>query len=273
MGHHYAGAVVGPAFGGGAVSLYRGLYMASVFVVIGSIATPVVGTYASLAGLSTAGFFVAMLSASIATSIATWLRIPTSTIQIYGFSIVGVAISERASMDLGVLARIAASWILAPLMAYTISPAFYRINLNPGRALIATMLLSATALGMNDVSNAASSIVGMGHPELLAKAYSGSLMALGLITWGRRLVRTIGGEMGAISPRSYLAAHITKIASLLMINTLGLNASMNQTLVAALARLGAERRVVMRIVAGWIYSPLIGLTISFSISSLASIYL
>jgi len=48
---------------------------------------------------------------------------------------------------------------------------------------------------------------------------------------------------------------------------------MNQTLVAALTRLGAERRVVMRIVAGWIYSPLIGLTISFSISSLASIYL
>jgi phosphate/sulfate permease len=110
MGHHYAGAVVGPAFGGGAVSLYRGLYMASVFVVIGSLATPVVGTYASLAGISTAGFFVAMLSASI----ATWLRIPTSTIQIYGFSIVGVVISERASMDLGVLARIAASWILAP---------------------------------------------------------------------------------------------------------------------------------------------------------------
>lgn len=79
--------------------------------------------------------------------------------------------------------------------------------------------------------------------------------------------------MGALSPRSYLAAHITKIASLLMLNTLGLNASMNQTLVAALARLGAERRVVMRIVAGWIYSPLIELTISFSISSLASIYL
>lgn len=79
----------------------------------------------------------------------------------------------------------------SPLMAYTISPAFHRINLNPGRALIAIMLLSALALGMNDVSNVASGIVGMGYPGLLAKAYAGSLMALGLITWGRGLVRAI----------------------------------------------------------------------------------
>lgn len=79
-------------------------------------------------------------------------------------------------------------------------------------------------------------------------------------------------EMETISPRSYLAAHMTKIASLLTLNMLGLNASMNQTLIAALARLGAEGRAVRRIVAGWIYSPIIWLAISVSIS-LASLYL
>jgi phosphate/sulfate permease len=51
MGHHYSGAVVGPAFGSRAVHMYTGIILAGIFVVIGSLATNVVATYVSLANV------------------------------------------------------------------------------------------------------------------------------------------------------------------------------------------------------------------------------
>src|SRR5271157_1108055 len=51
MGHHYAGAVVGPAYGSRVVRMYAGIALAGVFVMVGSLVTPVVSTYVSLAPL------------------------------------------------------------------------------------------------------------------------------------------------------------------------------------------------------------------------------
>jgi hypothetical protein len=52
MGHHYSGAVVGPAFGSKAIHMYySGILLAGILVVIGSLATHVISTYASLSNI------------------------------------------------------------------------------------------------------------------------------------------------------------------------------------------------------------------------------
>ena len=52
------------------------------------------------------------------------------------------------------------------------------------------------------------------------------------------------------------------------LNLFGVNASMNQTIVAALASMGAKKDVLRSIAAGWVYSPVIGFAVSFVLSVL-----
>jgi len=72
-----------------------------------------------------------------------------------------------------------------------------------------TMCYSALVLGLNDVSNAASPMIGAGLNEYISRFISGALMGAGLIIWGSRLVKFIGGKIGISDVRYFLAAHIT----------------------------------------------------------------
>jgi len=268
MGYHYAGAVVGPAYGGGAIPLRLGLLSSALLVVIGSLATPVVYTYVALADLDDKGYLSSLLASSITTTIATYARVPTSTIQIFAFSVLGSAVASSSYINWGIALYIALSWALAPSISYAASPWIRRAL--PARAdrkiLLATMAYSALILGMNDVSNAASPMIGAGINEAASRLASGALMGAGMIIWGSRLARLVGEEIGVTDTRSFIAAHITKSLTLTAHNVLGLNASMNQTLIGALAGLGAERRVITKIVLGWIYSPAIGFSVSVVIT-------
>ena len=86
MGHHYAGAVVGPAFGSRSMGMYQGIVLAGVFVMVGSLATGVVSTYVSLASIPGIYNAVALFSLVLMANVTTYLKIPTSTIQLYAFS-------------------------------------------------------------------------------------------------------------------------------------------------------------------------------------------
>jgi PiT family inorganic phosphate transporter len=82
MGHHYAGAVVGPAYGAHAVKMYAGIALAGIFVILGALVTPVVATYVMLAPLTGIYADVALFSLVVMTNVTTYLKVPTSTIQL-----------------------------------------------------------------------------------------------------------------------------------------------------------------------------------------------
>jgi phosphate/sulfate permease len=73
------------------------------------------------------------------------------------------------------------------------------------RFLMVTMCYSALVLGLNDVSNAASLMIGAGLDEYISRFISEALMGAGLIIWGSRLVKFIGGEIGISYVRYFLA--------------------------------------------------------------------
>ena len=118
-------------------------------------------------------------------------------------------------------------------------------------------LLGAGA-GLNDVSNAASSLVVAGYGILFAKVVCGISMYLGVLMWGPRLIRGVGEELIAMDCRKAVSSQLTKSIMISTLNSVGLNASMNQTIVSALAGLGARRHVMRSVVSGWICGPLIG---------------
>jgi len=276
LGHHYSGAVVGPAFGSRAITMYSGIVIAGVLVVVGALATSVVSTYVSLSSI-TGIYNIAVLSSLVLmANVTTFLKVPTSTIQLYAFSVLGAAAATGASVNYALFLTLVASWVFAPIASFFLGRGIHSVMPSESRyfryVIVAIMLYSALVLGLNDVSNAASSLVSAGYDITLAKAICGVSMYLGMLMWGPRLIRRVGEELIAMDYRKAVSSQLTKSIIISALNSVGLNASMNQSIVSALAGLGARKHVLRSIVKGWIYSPVIGFATAY-ILSLMILYL
>ncbi|MGI0090802.1 MAG: inorganic phosphate transporter, partial [Nitrososphaerales archaeon] len=110
------------------------------------------------------------------------------------------------------------------------------------------------------------SLVGAGFDITLAKVICGISMYVGMLTWGSRLIKRVGEDLIKMDYRKAVASQLTKSIIVSSLNVIGLNASMNQAIVASLASLGARRNVLNSILKGWIYSPLIGFATAYLLS-------
>ena len=271
MGHHYSGAVVGTAFGSKSISLRKGLFVSGLLVILGAALSNVVQTYANLAKVGGEYSVVVLISFILMSNVTTYLKIPTSTIQLYTFGILGAALASGTAISYPTLAIIVVSWAIAPTVGYALGRVVYRYIPHSEHLrylILGTMLYSALVLGLNDVSNAATSLVVSGVALLPAKLACGVAMMIGMVTWGSRLARRVGEDLVQLDLRKAAAAQLTKSVVISALNVFGVNASMNQTIVAALGSMGARKKVLKSIILGWVYSPVIGFAVSFGLSFL-----
>ena len=124
-------------------------------------------------------------------------------------------------------------------------------------------MYSGLVLGLNDVSNAASSLVSAGINVIFSNAICGIAMFIEMLIFGPRLIKLVGEEMVKMNYRTAASAQLTKSIVISGLNALGLNASINQTVVTSLASLGARRNALKGILQGWIYSPIISFASAF----------
>lgn len=133
--------------------------------------------------------------------------------------------------------------------------------------MIVISAYSAFTLGSNDVSNAASSLV-ISHqlPARVAGLYGGVFMALGVLTWGRRLVERVGTGIIDLDVPLAASSQLSQAITLTALNVTGYNASINQTIVGGLVGAGSankenkiNRKNVLNIVATWFWSPVLGI--------------
>jgi phosphate/sulfate permease len=280
MGSHYTGAVMGAAYGAGAVSLRTGLLLVAAAAVVGSVvaSVKVVDTYAFglVSSASPVDVTAALLAAAITTTVSTAVKLPTSTIQIYASTLVGVALVGHLPIHAAGFGLLILAWIVGPLLAFVLG--FLISRAGRGRAhgkgrllrwfVIIVSVFSALTLGSNDVSNAVSSLA-MLHllTPRMAGLFGGVFMALGALTWGQRLLHRIGKEIVPVSVPLAAIAQLAQAATISLINGVGYNASINQTIVGALAGAGSaaeeplvDRRVLRNILLGWLWSPLLGVS-------------
>ena len=271
MWHHYSGAVVGTAFGSKSITLRKGLIVSGLFVILGAVLSNVVQTYANLAKVGGEYSVVVLISFILMSNVTTYLKIPTSTIQLYTFGILGAALASGTAISYPTLAIIVVSWAIAPTLGYALGRVVYRYipqSEHLRYLILGAMLYSALVLGLNDVSNAATSLVVSGVALLPAKLACGVAMMIGMVTWGSRLAKRVGEDLVQLDLRKAAAAQLTKSVVISALNIFGVNASMNQTIVAALASMGARKKVLKSIILGWVYSPVIGFAVSFGLSFL-----
>jgi PiT family inorganic phosphate transporter len=281
MGSHYTGSVMGTAYGARVLTLRRALWLAAVFVLVGAVAAGlnVIGTYANVIKDAPAvDVAAAQIAASLVTLASTYYKLPVSTIQIYAFSLLGAALASGLPVRGGLFGLVVLGWVAGPLLALVLGFLLARAGLGIARRgqralawfLIVTALYSSFTMGSNDVSNAASSLADTGlFSPRIAALWGGFFMALGVVTWGRRLLERIGHEILPLDVPLAATAQFSKAVAISTLNAFGYNASINQSIVGGLTGVGLatdrsklNRGAVRNITLNWVLSPLLGVVVS-----------
>lgn len=336
LGVHYTGAVMGMPFAARSISEWPALLLIGIMTILGA-------TFASGGVEATVGqhiiadrsvqvpdAIVIVLAAGALTLLYNYWKVPTSTIQILVFCVVGTGLAGGIPIYWETIGKLAVTWILAPLAAFLLGFVFTRLldlvvppaasqaqakaqtspqaqhvvqgsrlgrvlpgvvlawkaplplkqttsratllalRLLPG-LLVAVGIFASFVLGANDVSNATGALI-LTHlfSLTIAGLIGGVAMAVGAITWGRRILHTIAFDVVKMDLTMASAAQGVQALVVIAAVTQGLFTSMNQALIGAMAGTGlargretVQRKQMLGILRGWALGPLSGLALAF----------
>ncbi len=290
IGAHYTGACMGMAYSAGAVSRREALGWMALLTALGAAVASgkVVGNIGL--NLVVASELSAVSAAAIVgtafalTTVYNYLKIPTSTIQIFVFSLVGVALGAGIPVHWDNVGGLVEVWVAAPLAALGLGFVLTRLLSlrgtrlerpatgsrwsSPAVALLVVMALAASfAMGANDVANATAVFVSTGLTDVvLAGIVGGIALAVGVVTWGGRLLSTVSFDIVRLDRPMAVAAQAAQATVILVAVVLvGAFTSMNQALVGGMAGAGlarGERTIhwptLRGILIGWAVGPVSG---------------
>ncbi|MFI5271754.1 MAG: inorganic phosphate transporter [Ktedonobacterales bacterium] len=347
LGVHYTGAVMGMPFAARSIAEWPALVLIGVFTIFGAtfasgkVETTVGRSIISDAYVHVPDAVVIVLAAGLLTMLYNYWKVPTSTIQILVFCIVGTGLAGGIPVHWDTIGRLAVVWVIAPLAAFMLGFAFTRLldllippaaaqlqaraqlrlaqrteaaasagafarwfpgvalarRLPPdvrsaaaqaGRApaavtlaalrwlpalLVAVGVGASFVLGANDVSNATGVLI-LTHlyPLAVAGLIGGVAMAVGALTWGRRILRTVAFDVVKMDLTMASAAQGVQALVVIAAVTQGYFTSMNQALIGAMAGAGfargretVRRKQMAGILRGWAIGPVSGLALAFAL--------
>lgn len=280
LGANDAANACGLAVSVGAIRYRRAILLTALFVVLGAFLSGQagMGTYRALAAHGWGGAFCVALAAGITVTVMTWRGLPVSTSQAAVGAIVGVALATGKPVDWGVFGRIVLSWVASPLGALILAFVIHRLftavlsrfalglealDRLARWGLILIGMWGAYALGANNVANVTGVFVG---PNLLSPAAAGLLggacIAIGVLTYARPVMATIGQKLVQIGTFPALVALFSQAGVLQVFTWLGVPVSSSQAVVGAVVGIGLVKgvravnfRQVLVIVVGWVLTP------------------
>ncbi len=243
------------------------------------------------------GALSALISAGFWITVATYYRLPISTTH----SIVGAmlgfglaAASQRyitvEQIKWGVLLKIVFSWVLSPLIGAFLAFVVFsliRITLlerfrsesveSVFRYLqVLTACYMAFAHGSNDVANAVGPITAMlgykGGAPYWVLVIGGLGIAVGVATWGYRVIETVGRHITELTYTRGFSAEFATATTVLAASSLGMPISTTHTIVGSVIGVGlagglasVNLKVVYRIILSWIITVPIAAALTISI--------
>lgn len=295
MGAHYTGACMGMPHATGSVGLWPALWIMAPLTLIGAtflshkVLANVGHNILVTRHLGIAPAIAIVAAAFVLTTIFTQRRIPTSTIQILVFCIIGVGAALGLDIRWGLIARLAVLWILAPVIAFGLGFAFTKLfDIIPGfarsgtagaigHALVIVGGAASLTMGANDVSNATAVFLSTHFSgPFVAGLIGGIGLAIGVLTWGRPLLERVAFDVVKVDMPMATAAQLVQAIVVLTAVFFGDFTSMNQALVGAMAGTGfargretIEMKVIFSILRGWIIGPAAGAALGFLFALLA----
>ncbi len=296
MGAHYTGACMGMPHGSGSIGLWPALLLMAPLTLLGAalashgVETTVGHGIIDAARVTVPAAIAIVGCAFLLTTLYTYARIPTSTIQILVFCAVGVGLAGSIPVHWATILRLAVLWVLAPVVACglgyvvthgvdALAPHAKGATAKGGWLPVLLVVVGAAAsfaMGSNDVSNATGVFL-MTHlfNVWTAGLIGGVGLAVGVLTWGKPLLKTVAFDIVKVDLAMAGAAQFVQALVVFTAVTFGYFTSMNQALVGAMAGTGFARGrqtvqwgTVYGILRGWAAGPASGLILAFAVTRL-----
>ena len=291
MGAHYTGACMGMPYATRSIALRPALLLMAIMTLLGAAflshrVLAHIGHGMIDGRLETWPAVIVIGVAFLLTTLFTQLRIPTSTIQILVFSLIGTAACLGLGIEWRAIWHLVVLWVLAPVVALGLGFLFTRLfdlitafdATGPaqliGKALVLVGAAASLTMGANDVSNATAVFLSVHlSGPLLAGVVGGVGLAVGVLTWGRPLLERVAFDVVRMDMKMATAAQLVQALVVLTAVGFGYFTSMNQALIGAMAGTGFARdrqtidtRVILGIVRGWIIGPGAGFILAYLVT-------
>lgn len=314
LGANDAANIFGTAVGSRMIKFRTAAIISSIFVVLGAVMQGS-GTTKTLSELASVdaigGAFTVALCSGIVVFIMTKYKLPVSTGQAIVGAIIGWSYFTATQVDYTILGKIVGSWVFGPILGAIFSALLYLLV---GRLLKRTTLhliklesiirislivvgaFGAYSLGANNIANVMGIFVnsidltiGLGDFRIetvdVLFFVGGLAIALGIFTYSKRVMETIGGDILAITPESAVVVVFSQALVLFIfsssflsqaVQSVGLPAiplvpvSSTQVVVGSVLGIGlvkgmqeVKMNVIGNIMLGWILTPILAGAFTF----------
>lgn len=271
----------GTSVGSGLISYRRAMVLVALAALFGALVgsrrvVETVGKGIVAAELPLTAILVALASAGLSVTLATFFRLPVSTSQAIIGAMTGIGLAVGAEVNFSLIIRIVEVWILCPLLAAVFSLLLYHLFALPlrlirrvglldrvlGWLIVASTGYAAFSLGANNIGNAIGPLANLGLYSPWITLLGGLALATGALTYGRGVTETVARGIIPLDPLSAFTAQtsIALVAHLFAI--IGIPVSTSQTIVGALIGIGlikgvmaVGREKVIMIIVGWVATP------------------
>lgn len=281
LGANDASNVFGSAVASRMLKFWTAATIASLFVLLGALLQGHAGveTLKDLTRLTPEQAAVCSVAAATAVTIMTVLSLPVSVSQAVVGGIMGIGLLNR-ELDMEGLGKVVTCWfgtpiggaLIAVILYKTIASFYNRLNLNLFQtdallrsALILAGAYAAYALGANNVANVTAVFVGAGQLSVFAALLVGGFsIGLGIITYSRRVMETVGRKLVRLDPFSALIVVLAEAITVHIYAFIGVPVSTSQAVIGGVLGVGivkgietVKKRTLLNILIGWFFTPLV----------------
>ncbi len=281
LGANDASNVFGTAVSSRMLRFWTAAILASIFVVAGAVFSGQAGieTLKGLTAFKLDQAVISSVAAALTVTIMTVVGLPVSTSQAVVGAILGIGILNN-QLNIAGLGKVVACWIGTPIGGAVIAVILYhlmalvynRLNLNLIKSdillrlcLIVSGSYGAYALGANNVANVTAVFVGAGLLTVFSAALIGGLsIALGILTYSRPVMETVGKKLVRLDPFSSLVV-VTAMGITVHIYTLiGVPVSTSQAVIGGVLGVGivkgantVSKKTLTNILLAWCLTPVV----------------
>jgi PiT family inorganic phosphate transporter len=289
LGANDASNVFGTAVASKMLKFRTAALLASVFVILGALISGQAGidTLRGLTRIDLEQAIISSVAAGLAVTFMTLLRLPVSTSQAVVGGIIGIGIINK-QVNLGGLGKVMICWIGTPIGAMALALFLYRLlgliynrlNLNMFKSdivlrlcLIITGSYGAYALGANNVANVTAVFVGAGLLNVFSAAMiGGASIALGILTFSRPVMETVGEKLVKLDPFSALVVVLSLSVTMHIYTLVGVPVSSSQAVVGGVLGVGivkgvntVKAKTLLHILLGWLFTPVVSCLLALAI--------
>jgi PiT family inorganic phosphate transporter len=291
IGANDAANCTGTPVGSGLIPYRRAALIVALFTVIGALlhggaVIETVGRGIVTEELPYIAVLIVLISAGLFVSAATFLHLPVSTSQAIVGAVSGVGFAIGATVDLTQVSHIAQGWIISPVLTAIIAFALYYLFAIPMRRIkgfmhweqvlrilvLVSVAYMAFAMGANNVGNAIGPIVNVGGDPGLLTLLGAVALAVGILTGGRRVTKTVGSGITPLDPLGAFSAQLAAALAIHSFSLIGLPVSTSQAIIGAVAGVGLvkgmraiNRQQIFHIMIGWLVTPIISALLAFGL--------